>query len=229
MFFLEKILRWQEALGTHAWRTMEAHGYIAMFLLLFFSGVGLPLPEDVPLIYAGVSIARRTMTWAVAGPVAWVAMMFGDSSLYILGYALGWRVVHLPVIGRHVSAKRLKRCEDWFQRWGIWAVGIGRMFAGIRTAMVVAAGTMRFTYLKMLAADGVAAIISGGAFMILGYWAGLHAGKTRDLIDKYRELFTPFALLAAILMIIYLYWRSRQRAIAGAKQRREIAETIKPT
>jgi membrane protein DedA with SNARE-associated domain len=129
-----------------------------------------------------------------------------------------------------VSAKRLKQCEDWFQRWGIWAIGIGRLFAGIRTAMVVAAGTMRFAYLKMLAADGVAALISGGAFMILGYWAGTHASKPRDLVDKYREYFTPIALTTAILMIIYLYWRSRRRAaIAGARRRSEIAETIKPT
>jgi membrane protein DedA with SNARE-associated domain len=229
MVVLDKWMEWQKLLAHNAWLGIENHGYIAMFLLLFASGIGLPLPEDIPLIAAGVQIARRNMTRAVAGPLAWVAMMFGDSALYILGYALGWRVVHLPVIGRHVSATRLKRCEDWFSRWGIWAIGIGRMFAGIRTAMVVAAGTMRFTYLKMLAADGVAALISGGAFMILGYWAGRHAGKPRDLVDKYRELFTPFALVTAIVLIIWLYWRSRRRAyLAGVKRRAEIAETIKP-
>jgi membrane protein DedA with SNARE-associated domain len=231
---ISHMFAWQSELVRYSWHGVESHGYIAMFALLFFSGAGLPLPEDVPLIAAGVSIAKGGMTWAVAGPVAWAGMMCGDTSLYVLGYIFGWRVVHLPLIGRHISPKRLKKCEDWFKRWGVWAVGLGRMFAGIRTAMVVAAGTMRFTYLKMLAADGLAAIISGGAFMVLGYWAGIHSGQTGDVIRKYRQWFTPIALVAAIALMIVLRIRSRSRRRAAlaevaaiADSHREIVETAK--
>ena len=31
-----------------------------------------------------------------------------------------------------------------FDNWGIWVVGVGRMVAGIRGAMVLAAGTIRY-------------------------------------------------------------------------------------
>jgi len=226
---VEQLFQWQEALGKMAWHWVEAHGYIAIFSLLFFSGLGLPLPEDVPLIAAGVSIARGGLTWAIAAPVAWVAMMFGDSALYIIGYIFGWRVVHLPVIGRHVSAKRLDRCKSWFDRWGVWAVGIGRMFAGIRTAMVVTAGTMRFNYGKLLLADGLAAIISGGGFMILGYWAGTHARPLRPLIEEYRRLFGLIALAAAVLLVLVLWWQSRKKSAALAKIKLdEVAHPVEP-
>jgi membrane protein DedA with SNARE-associated domain len=214
---IAQVFAWQEALAKRSWHWVEAHTYIAMFALLLASGMGLPLPEDVPLIAAGVCIARGTMTWIIAGPVAWVAMMLGDTALYILGYAFGYKVVHLPVIGRHVSQKRLKRCEEWFDRYGIWAVGIGRLFAGIRSAMVVAAGTMRFAYLKMLAADGVAAIISGGAFMVLGYWAGEHARPLRPLIEKYRLLISIIGLAAAIALMIVVWLRNRRKNAAAAR------------
>lgn len=209
------IFQWQSRLGMYAWHSVEAHGYIAIFALLFLSGVGLPLPEDVPLIAAGVAIARRGMIWSIAGPVAWVAMMLGDSALYIIGYVVGRKVVHLPIIGRHVSEQRLQRCERWFDRWGIWAVGIGRMFAGIRTAIVVTAGTMEFNYLKLLMADGIAAIISGGAFMILGYWAAKHAvqvsERISEIVEPYDFDLKLIALAACLALIAVLWWRARNK------------------
>ena len=42
------------------------------------------------------------------------------------------------------------------------------MFAGIRGAMVVAAGAMRFNFIKFVIADGLAALVSGGLFVWLG-------------------------------------------------------------
>jgi membrane protein DedA with SNARE-associated domain len=231
-----EIFNWQTELGRYGWHLVVSHGYIAIFALLFLSGVGLPLPEDVPLIAAGVCVSRGGMTWALAGPVAWVAMMLGDSALYLIGYVFGFRVVHLPVIGRHISPALLKKCEGWFARWGVWAVGIGRMFAGIRTAIVVTAGTMRFPYGKLLAADGLAAIISGGAFMGLGFFAGRHAGESRDLIDKYRIYISLTALVAALLLMLVLWMRSRRRAaeaaeaaVAGAAAAAKFGDGIAPT
>jgi len=225
------IFQWQHELGMYAWHAVEAHGYIAIFLLLFLSGVGLPLPEDVPLIAAGVAIARRGMIWSIAGPVAWVAMMLGDSALYVIGYALGRRVIHLPIIGKHVSEIRLKRCERWFDQWGIWAVGIGRMFAGIRTAIVVTAGTMRFHYFKLLMADGCAAIISGGAFMILGYWAALHAQRASEIVEPYSLDLKFIALGACLVLIVVLWWRSRAKraSLAMAAKVDQVAHPIEPT
>jgi len=211
---IDALFAWQQWLGHQSWQWIEHHGYIALFCLLFFSGLGLPLPEDVPLVAAGVQIARGSMTLFIAGPVAWVAMIMGDSALYLLGYLLGYRVVHFPLIGRHLRRDRLNKCEVWFERWGVWAIGIGRLFAGVRSAIVVAAGTMRFNYAKLLAADSMAAIVSGGGFMFLGFWAGRHSGPVRDIIERYKPYFTLGALILAILLIPLLWLRNRRRAAA---------------
>jgi membrane protein DedA with SNARE-associated domain len=227
-----KLYEWDKHLAGHAWGWVVNHGPEALFFLLFASGLGLPLPEDVPLIAAGFCIAQKKMLWIVGAPVAWFAMMCGDSSLYVLGYLLGWRVVHLPLLGRHLSQDRLKKCEGWFDRWGMWTVGIGRMFAGIRTAIVVTAGSLRFNYGKLLLADGLAAMVSGGAFMLLGYWAGLQATKFKNarpviepMVERYRTVFTLTALGAAFALIGILWWRARKRVrLAGmAKGGTELA------
>ncbi|HUB24762.1 MAG TPA: DedA family protein [Tepidisphaeraceae bacterium] len=220
---VNQVMVWEEAMRHWAWHHVEENGPVWLFLLLFLSGAGLPLPEDVPLVAAGVSVARGHMSWAVACSVAWVAMMCGDTSLYVLGYIFGYRILHIPVLGRHISEKRLKQCECWFDRWGIWAVALGRMFAGIRTAIVVTAGTMRFNYGKLILADGAAAVVSGGAFLILGYWAGSHLRDIRPLVEHYRNLFSLIALAAAIALIPILRLRARRKADENRKKCEELA------
>lgn len=208
---LTRYLEWQGVLAHWAKHQIELYRYPALFLLLFASGAGLPLPEDIPLLFAGALIARHSMTWTGAGLTAWFGMLCGDTMLYVIGYKLGWKIVHLPLLGRHLTQSRLKRCEDWFKRWGLCAIGIGRLFAGIRTAMVAMAGTMRYPYGKLLLADGVAAFVSGAGFVILGYWATSHAEKLDDLAARYREGLSLFAVIALLALLIFLRWRNRHR------------------
>ena len=196
--------------NVHHW--LQSGGYVALFGLLFACGLGLPLPEDVPLITAGVFIAHGHMHLALAAPLAWCGIIGGDCVLYYLGYKLGWKITHLPVIGAHVSEVKLKRVERWFDAYGIWAVGIGRMFAGVCGAMVIVAGTMRFNFGKFLLADGLAAVVSGGIFfMSLGYWGGKHSGKMKETVEKFREYFIAAAAVAAVGLIVFFWLKSRKK------------------
>ena len=83
----------------------------------------------------------------------------------------------MPFIGKHVTEERILRAEEMFEQYGIWVVAVGRLFAGIRGAMVVAAGAIRFNFIKFVIADGLAALVSGGLFVWLGYCAGKKLGS----------------------------------------------------
>src|SRR4051812_36596470 len=74
-------------------------GYPALFGLLFACGLGLPLPEDIPLVIAGALIARGTMHWVPAAICAWCGIIGGDLILYFLGRKFGLEITRVPVIG----------------------------------------------------------------------------------------------------------------------------------
>ena len=185
---------------------LERFGYIAVFGLLFSCGLGVPVPEDLPLLFCGLRIARGLMSFWVAAPVCWLGIISGDCALYTLGFKLGPRVTKLPVIGSHINAKRLKTVERFFDRWGIWAVGLCRMFAGVRGAMVVVAGTTKFNFGKFIVADGLAAIVSGGAFMYLGYTAG----RVRNFWE-HRDILLAVCAVIVAAIIVWLWLRSRTK------------------
>jgi membrane protein DedA with SNARE-associated domain len=198
---------------------LEAGGYLVLFALLFACGLGMPLPEDIPLTLAGFLIAQDKMHVVPAAIVAWCGIIGGDCVLYNLGRKYGLNISRLPLVGRHVTRQRIERAERLFEKYGIWVVAIGRMFAGIRGAMVVAAGTIRYSFIKFIIADGLAAIVSGGLFVLLGYWLGRTISDFSEIVRKvapYKEAVMAGVALAVILAIAYLWWRHRRRKTISA-------------
>jgi membrane protein DedA with SNARE-associated domain len=189
---------------------LQKGGYGALFGLLFSCGLGMPLPEDIPLIAAGILIARHFMHFAVAAPLAWLGIVGGDCILYTLGYHFGEKIAKIPFIGKHVTLVRLKRAEGLFRKYGVWMVAVGRLFMGIRGAMVVAAGTSRLKFIKFIIADGLAAIVSGGLFMYLGYWGGKNGREVIERAREFRHILMGVAGVFAIGLFLFFYFRSRK-------------------
>ncbi len=204
-------------------------GYPVLFGLLFACGLGLPLPEDIPLTVAGIFVGRGHMSLGMAGAVAWCGIIGGDCVLYYLGHKYGLNITKLPLIGHHVTKERIQRAEVLFEEYGIWVVAVGRLFAGIRGGMVVAAGTIRFNFLKFVIADGIAALVSGGLFI----WLGMLLGKNMELLEQKMHEFkigiAIFGVLAAIGLVVYIVWRRKSRKTPSEVVMDKVAEPVYPS
>jgi membrane protein DedA with SNARE-associated domain len=84
------------------------------------------------------------------------------------------------------------------------------MFAGVRGAMVVAAGAIRYNFLKFVIADGLAAIVSGGFFVFVGHWLGNRLDK--DTVKEFKWWFISVAAVLAVAFISWMLWR-KNRAV----------------
>jgi membrane protein DedA with SNARE-associated domain len=186
-------------------------GFAVLFLLLFACGLGLPLPEDIPLIIAGALLVKSPTTWVIGGICAWCGIIGGDCMLYYFGRKFGLEITRVPFIGKHVTRERIQRVEELFNQYGVGVVGVGRLFAGIRGAMVVAAGATRFNFVKFIIADGLAAIVSGGIFMLLGHWLGakLSDPETQKKIHEFKEWFFIGGVLLGLVLIAWIIWKRR--------------------
>jgi membrane protein DedA with SNARE-associated domain len=197
---------------------IEVGGYFVLFGLLFACGLGFPLPEDIPLILAGYFVAQAPgaagkMHLLPAAIVAWTGIMSGDCVLYSLGRRYGLNITRIPLIGRHVTQTRIVWLETKFEKWGIGVVAVGRMFAGIRGAMVVAAGITRFKFYKFVIADGLAAVVSGGLFLYLGILVGKHAGSLEDMrthIHRTEHRLIAFGLCVAVGVSVWVWYRRKR-------------------
>src|SRR3954469_1180166 len=132
--------------AAHIESLMEAGGYAVLFGLLFACGLGLPLPEDIPLILAGVLIAKGQMHLVPAAIAAWCGIIGGDIALYHFGKKFGLEITRVRFVGKHLTRQRIEWMEQLFERYGIFVVAVGRLIAIVRGAMVVAAGAARYNF-----------------------------------------------------------------------------------
>lgn len=202
-------------IGSWVQRHLETGGYTVLFLLLFCCGLGMPVPEDIPLLIAGALIAKGKMSFGIAAVCAWCGIVGGDIMLYHLGKHFGLEVRRIPGVGRHLSEKRLKQVHAMFERWGVWVVAVGRMFAGIRGAMVVVAGATRFALWKFLIADGSAALVSGGLFLFLGYVFGKNMDVLREHVERGKDFATIVVILVAAAFGVWYFVKQRTKKEAN--------------
>jgi membrane protein DedA with SNARE-associated domain len=184
-------------------------GYLVLFGLLFSCGLGLPLPEDIPLLVGGMLVGAGKMNLVGAAVCAWTGIIGGDCVLYYLGHRYGLNITRVPFVGKHVTKARILQAERLFEKYGVWVVAIGRLFAGIRGAMVVAAGTIRFSFWKFLVADGLAALISGGLFVWLGMKFGQNLKTIQAKIHEYSTLIFVGLVVGGLALAFYIWWRKR--------------------
>jgi membrane protein DedA with SNARE-associated domain len=218
---------------THWWGHLDAlstierwmgtdWGYAVLFGLLLSCGLGVPIPEDIPLLLAGYFVAGGQMNLVIAAVTAWCGIIGGDCVLYRLGRLYGMEITRLPVIGHHVSKERIDKVHVLFEKYGVWVVAIGRLFAGIRGAMVVTAGAIRFAFVHFVIADGLAAIVSGGLFMALGYWGRKKFGDLHEIRSKIESSQRWVLLGLVIVLLLFAAWKWWQNKKREARKREAI-------
>ncbi len=210
-------------------RAIAYGGPVTIFVLLFLCGMGLPLPEDIPLIIGGFFAAKGQMHLVGVAVCSWLGILAGDSMLYYLGWRYGREISRLPLIGRHLTEKRLEKTEKLFERYGIWVIAVGRLIAGIRGAMVAAAGATRYNFTKFIIVDGLAALVSGGAFVSIGYYLG----RKIDSVQEIRQTIGPYEnmIIAGLVAVsaafgAYFWLRAkRHRGITDVALDKVVART----
>src|SRR5439155_1355008 len=89
-----------------------------LFLLLVGGGVGLPLPEDLTLLAAGVLAHQHVLRLRGVIAVGFAGVVCADWIIYLAGRRYGQGIVALPVLARLFGAARLDAVRSAVARPG---------------------------------------------------------------------------------------------------------------
>jgi len=196
--------------------------FAAIMLLLLLAGVGLPLPEDIPLTLAGFTVSQQTHGQFAPGhflgafALVVVPIIAGDLVAYGLGRRFGLGLgQRLALFRRILTPPRLVRVQDWFTRYGSFAVFLGRQVAGVRFVTFFTAGAMRMPLPKFVAFDLLGCTVSVPIWFTLGALASRygerwlhHAMNTAS----HTVLLAVLTLAALLTLVVSLKRRARNAA-----------------
>ena len=132
------------------------HGVYAVFALMLLDAV-FPAASELVMLYAGALASGAFASAHVSlfgaqlnsHAAAFTTMVASGTLGYLAGALLGWAIgvyAGRPYVERHprllhLPQTRLAAAERWFERFGLWAIFLGRLTPLARSFVSIPAGS----------------------------------------------------------------------------------------
>lgn len=185
---------------------------LTLFVVLVLSGIGLPVPEEVTLIFGGYLAYLQFINFSTAVYVLTAGIIAGDILGFFLGrYAMGW-VLRFVLRWRTLEVLFAKT-ERMFVRWGDKIVVLSRPLAGVRVAVPIFAGYTGMRFWKFLTLDLIAAVPWTVLLVSLSYYLGPGFDLLRGLRDMKYAMLVVLALAIAAYLVVRFMKRKKNASV----------------
>lgn len=211
--------------------------YAGVLAALIAAGFGAPIPEEVPIVTAGVMVGhdaqershstlagaigggpayvltplpRGLVRWYIMLPICIIGVVISDLVLYTAGRFFGDRILRIGWVQRRViTPEKRATIEENFRTRGILILLGARLTPGIRTPVFIMSGVLRLPLSRFLLADFLYAIPGINILFWLSYWFTDQFVEAMDAVERHRPMVMLVVLSAILGVIIYQFLNSR--------------------
>jgi membrane protein DedA with SNARE-associated domain len=191
---------------------VTTYGALALGLMMFLRGLGLPLPTGLVVMTSGALARSGQVEWPAAALLAFGGVVLGDIGSYLLGRFAGDRL-RQRLTGNRAAA--WERAQAWIQRQGTVAVLASRSaLSSLDAPISWIAGSSGYGLGRFLTWDLIGRL---GWLLFHGGLGYLFAGQWESISLTMQGYAGWLAGLAALVLGAYLARRLLQRCTSGAR------------
>lgn len=189
-------------------------GYTAIFILILLENVLPVVPSEIILTFAGLlSVKSHLSVWTLL-IIATIASFIGLLILYYICRLISEEKLY-RFVDRHgkwmkLKSSDLKRANDWFKRYGAWAVFLCRFIPVLRVLITIPAGINRMNIIVFTSLSLLGTTIWNFALIILGRLLSDSFGALMNGIHTYYRIMYVIIIIAIIYFVIR-YFVKRKR------------------
>lgn len=194
-------------------------GYAAILGMLLICGLGVPIPEDITLLAAGIMAALKSISLIGAIIVGLIGVLAGDAFMFFLGRVYGKKAFKFPIIRSILTPERILLSEQKIRNNSKFICFTARFLPGLRSPVFLTAGAMGVSPVTFFALDGFAALISVPAWILVGWWFGQNIDVALK-IAKDIQIFIFTAIVLGIIAYVIYKKKFAANAIQPAKRKK---------
>ncbi|WP_375288035.1 DedA family protein [Sphingomonas sp.] len=208
---VEKLLG---ALTLFAISVIRWGGYGGVVLLMAIESACIPLPSEIIMPFAGYLVSTGEMNLFLAATAGALGCNLGSIVAYEIGRRGGRPMAER--FGRYVlvGPAELDLADRFFNRWGNWAILIGRMLPVIRTFIAFPAGVARMKLIPF----HVYTFVGSWPFCLLLAWIGMKLGDAWNSDPRLKAFFHSADLLIGVVLVAAVAWYIWHR-VRGLKRK----------
>jgi membrane protein DedA with SNARE-associated domain len=186
-----------------------------LFLASLVEYVFPPFPGDLLVVLGAWYAVQGVISW----PLAFLAVTAGALAGAALDHRVGrWLAPRLDVRAVRrgsLSAKRLARFVQAYQKYGALLLLANRFLPGVRAFVFVAAGAAGIPLGRVLLLGGISAMVWNALLLLAGGMLVHSLPELVQLVRSYDE--AAWAVLAAALLLAALAWGLRSWLRRGGR------------
>jgi membrane protein DedA with SNARE-associated domain len=193
---------------------MTSMGYLGIGLLMFLENLFPPIPSELIMPLAGFNIAKGKMEFLPTITVGVVGTILGALPWYYLGQQLGEERIK-KLLDRYgkwlgIAARDVDRAKSWFDRYGQFAVLMGRVIPGVRTLISLPAGMAKMPVLPFLIYSSIGTTLWVSLLTYGGYVLGDRYEDIEHFIDPISKIVLGLIVGFGVVWLLRKYLRNRQ-------------------
>ena len=204
-------------------------GYLVIFLIVLAEALDVPLPAALALIAGGAASASGALRAPVVFLIATIALLLGDSIIYLLGRSMGWSLLGFLCKVSVSPETCILRSAELFYKRGKTTLLIAKFIPGVNTMAPPLAGSMKMRLGQFLMLDLVGASLYTLAYIGLGYvFRDALAALARTIGAAGHVAAAGIALVVAAYAgyRIWLYQKNRMYRVVPRVQVEELARKL---
>lgn len=190
---------------------IEHFGYIGIMVALMLGIVGLPIPDELLLTYAGYRVSTGAFSYPLAFLSCWLGAIIGISLSYMLGITLGLPFLHKFGPKLHLTEKRLEQTKALFSKLGPAVLFICYFIPGVRHLAAFWAGMNAYRWRKFALFAYSGAMVWVAVFLTIGAYFESRWMAVKQYIHAYRPFLFPVFLVALGFAIFYWYIHQKRK------------------
>ncbi|MCG2466876.1 DedA family protein [Staphylococcus epidermidis] len=191
-------------------------GYTAIFILILLENVLPVVPSEIILTFAGLlSVKSHLSIWTLL-IIATIASFIGLLILYYICRLISEEKLY-RFVDRHgkwmkLKSKDLKRANDWFKKYGAWAVFLCRFVPVLRVLITIPAGINRMNVIQFTTLSLIGTTIWNFALILLGRLLSDSFDALMNGIHTYSRIMYVIIIIAFIYFVIRYLMKRRRSA-----------------
>lgn len=189
---------------------MTHYGYIGVFILVFLEYVIHPFPSEIILTFAGFMTSQSELNIIIVCLLTILGAVLGALVLYSIGALIGeerlYKFIHKRGIYIGIKTQDLDKTIQWLDKYGHWAIFLGRFIPIVRTLISLPAGITKMNLPIFILLTAIGTGMWNIFLIMLGKMLGNHWHQILVYVGMYSKVFIVIIAIA-VLYVLYLWFK----------------------
>ena len=182
------------------------YGILTGFTALMLAPLGLPIPEEISLLAMGVLVGSGHSSVVYAWILGFLGVTLGDVVAWYFGRSVGLQSTGF--VSRLIGEQQIRDIEQFYRKYGDWAIVIARQIPGMRFPTFFFAGASAVPLGRFYLIDGLAALVTVNLYLGLGY---LFADDAKRIRENTEHFIDYAGSISSVLLLLIILWFAYKR------------------